>query len=658
MIPFIVLTPLIGAGVSMAVGTGMRYLMGDKTPAEPHELALDAALGAISMGTYGVASAPLRAVATSAASRIAVGAVSGALSGAVTELAEDYLRPTIYSSELAPKEVREEWSKVQPKPNLEEMMWGAAGGAVLGGIAEGVSYGVEQGKIPVPKLGKVTPTQQEKWYGLYIEKGPEAKPVFGIYKQSGKWGVHLGDFEFKTFSQIPEIQPKSPIETKLIKNAIKNYFRNVKGLAMKGEALPTAVQIEKTINVVAKDDLKNTPIIKGLRNVLKEDMPRFSDIADDTYSFLIRRAKKGDLIVYGSSAQKMQMGRYMTRELHDIDLVANNPQKVANQFLNVLKRKLGNSVRLNPENPTIIERYMNGRWVKLMEVHDKGSLLSYLFGQGEKYIGHGFRPQTPMKTEEGLKIMRLSEQLIRKGVSSTQVAKEGLRPELHRLKDIYDFEEITKFYIKRANDLGYKSIANQLKNLLNKFVKAQTPELRREIMKQVGRTLRNSGVENQFILYFRNPLGYGYSYVLPSQWIMAIIPYNVKPKEPKSKYKPSKYEPTKSTQISPYQPSQSTSGYSPPSSPPPSEIPSSKPPSDYYPSFSYPSLPSYPSIIYPYSSPPSYPSVSSPYYPPSPPISTYKPTYRGMYPIVSIKAPQIQPAIRQEQLQTYWEPEL
>ncbi len=571
----VILPAFIGAGLSVGIGGLVRSLSGDKNPWEPHEVLTDAVVGAIGGGTYGVAS-KLIGPGASAVSNILREGTRWAISTGVADVAEDFIRHEIYKSPLAPEDVRKQEMNVKPEINIEELTVSVPLAFGTGAVLKGVGELVRAGKIPVPKLGKVS-SGEETWAGLYVEKGEQAKPIIGLVKQGSKIRP-VRNFQFSKVS--PGYEMKSPIETYLAKQAVER-IKPTKLDYLPGRAFKRVYEIEKAVAKSPKN-LKYiaTKEMEDFKNVLKQ-APRFKDISDDVYDFLIAQTKKGKIKqVFGSVAQKIQMGKEMSRELHDIDVVSSKPEQIAKEFVKRLKPKLGNTIRVNPSDPSIVERKIGNVWKKLIEFKPSASSYS-LFGN-EKYVYHGFRPEYPAKTKEGLRIMRLPEQLIRKGGSITQIKEYGLSPERHRLKDIYDFIEIAKYYAKRSENLGYKDIANFLKKQISLLESNISPELRRKILNQIGKKI----VENteKFVIYSPK---YGYTYVSPYSLFASIIPSLKYLRKEKSSEPPSKQEPKSKYDYESKSPQSSTSIYESPSTySPPSEIsppyPStSKPPSGY-----------------------------------------------------------------------------
>ena len=647
----VVVPYLASVGLSVGLGYAWRkYVEHDVNPLEPHEVATDVALGLIPIPAGGAVSKVLGRAGLSVAENVGktmlIRGIEGAGALAITDLAEDFIRPTMYCY-FGSKEAKQQYCTKEGKPKIEihpeTLPLSATAGFLGGAIIGGIEHGVRTGKIPVPKIGKVKPTQQEEWMGLYIEKGHKAKPVFGFAKEKGEWFIHFGSYEFPSISEMPKsgIIIKSPIEKKLLKNAIIDYFKkhpynpNIAIDPEKG-----IIAINRIMEVVDKSP--NPPLVKSLKEALDKS-PRLRDVSDDLVKFVTKHNAK--VVVYGSQAQEMYGA--LGRTSHDIDLVVDNAEKRAKELLQVLRRKLGNNVRISPEYPTLIERRVNRRWVHLVDLHDKGSLVDYLLGKSEKYIGWGFRPKPPVKTQEGFYVMRLTEQNIRKGVSILGVYPEGIRPELHRYKDMYDFEYLSKFMANYLKNIGRKESAKIIEENLKLYLKANSPQLRKKIMQQVGNILTREG-----LVFVPSKGG---SYITPSKWISIIMPYNILPsKSPKPSEKPS--EASKISEIpqklppsqspSPSKPSYIPSEIPPPpseksKSPSPSDISISisQSPSDYGYSYSYPSLS----------------KVSYPYYTPT--IKTRIPSKLGMLPVPSFGGG-VNNLNGQTQLLTEWVPEI
>jgi len=124
-------------------------------------------------------------------------------------------------------------------------------------------------------------------------------------------------------------------------------------------------------------------------------------------------------------------------------------QQATKELLKMLKGVPGMKVRLSPGKPTLIEAKIGKEWVHAVDIHSlEGSEL-----QGTKVLGFNIA-QAPLKLEK-IKVMRPSEQVIRKGVSTLIPKEEGgkwvVGPEAHRIKDVGDFFSGAETLAKSSN---------------------------------------------------------------------------------------------------------------------------------------------------------------------------------------------------------------
>jgi hypothetical protein len=506
------LVPLIGAGISAGIGALTRWLMGDKNPLEPHEVGLDAALGAVSFGTYGSLSAVGRAIGTNVAKttgrRILGEAIKWGTTAVVTDVAEDVLRKEIYGSPLNPhEEERKRWQEAPLKIHTETLPYSFLLGATAGALFEGINIGVEKGKIPTLGFKKISsPSGEQKFIGFYSMKGKEAKPLLGIAKEQGGWKFAGRNFEFQSVNEpVPIVHP---LERRLFLRAVKEYEKRVydPSRGIKPDVLDDALRMMDIMESV------KVPIKEDLRSVLRK-APRFKGIADDVADWL---EKQRGAVVFGSSSQKMHMGTAMRREIHDIDLFIRNPEKKAKELVEFLRKKGIKDVRVNPESPHTVERLINGQWKKILDMHEREQAYSLsLLPQGkEGFIGYGFRTQPPEKAGK-IYVMRLSEQGIRKGVSTFTPQRYGFAPEPHRLKDVYDFIEIAKYVEQQLRKEGKTALANELSTLIKRVESGISPQLRARILRQIAGVLE----KERFVFYIPETG----SYVKPSQVLYALI---------------------------------------------------------------------------------------------------------------------------------------
>lgn len=187
-----------------------------------------------------------------------------------------------------------------------------------------------------------------------------------------------------------------------------------------------------------------------------------------------------EIIAYGleSPYKQFKVQYNVGRVTADIDLQL--PPEItelqATQFTKQLAQKLqgkGYEVRVDSRRPTLIETKVKGKWHHAVDIHyGTESLFEYPKQPSSIYGGElGQKPYT----QEGIKTMRLSEQLVRKGGSALTIRKgeTGFKvgPEAHRIKDVVDFPEIAEVLA------GYKFRGGEQSLLRIERFKALYPEL-------------------------------------------------------------------------------------------------------------------------------------------------------------------------------------
>ena len=293
------------------------------------------------------------------------------------------------------------------------------------GFAQVVSIG---GDVEEPKVEPVR-------YGVTLSA--LKKPVFTVAKTDEGWRAALGAVPAP--SEAIEgriITAFSPVETEFFKSTIKNHAE-VSELFDTGYNI--ANKIYKTKQPVTNPD---------------EFMILSSHIPDEAKEPVKEAIKsyKGNLEVYGSVAQKLQMQGFMSREPKDIEVKVDNPEK----FVNKLKSLLDSSgvqyrIEEDEEKPKVYFKTDEG-WVKGIEIFKKGTKP---FSENSPYspdypIQYGFKDQKPISVE-GVDMMRLSEQAARKlagGHVYSAEDRDVIPVHEGRWKDVNDLIEIGTAYAK------------------------------------------------------------------------------------------------------------------------------------------------------------------------------------------------------------------
>jgi len=147
-------------------------------------------------------------------------------------------------------------------------------------------------------------------------------------------------------------------------------------------------------------------------------------------------------VVYGSLPMRGQMFKY--RETRDIDLAVKNPRQVALEIKDIFQRYSKLPVRIisSPgRRRYAVQVKLKGKWVDAVDIHQIGMF----YGDYDVYGS-----TLPPYDEEGIKIQKLADQLLRKANSvmayDPKEKRFGPKPE-RALKDIVDFINTAKMLI-------------------------------------------------------------------------------------------------------------------------------------------------------------------------------------------------------------------
>ncbi len=313
-------------------------------------------------------------------------------------------------------------------------------GETVGGLVVGEGLRVASKPIPRPAFAKLTilegggaePKLGTVRYGITIHA--LEKPLITIAKGEG----------IKVGRVVPA--PKEAIEGKAVTAYSKLETEFFKKTVEEHAKSPEHAEIfELGYDITSKIYSTKEPVVKPEKfEILSEHIP---EPAKPIVKEVIT-SYKGNIEVYGSVAQKLQMGEYMTRQPKDIEVIVDNPEK----FVSELEKKLKSSgveykIEGSPEKPKIYFK-IGEEWVKGIEVFSKKGKEGYLsiFGGKRSAIAYGFEEQKPLKVEE-VELLRLSEQAARK-LEGGHVFKEGEIVPKHegRWKDVSDLIEIATAY--------------------------------------------------------------------------------------------------------------------------------------------------------------------------------------------------------------------
>ena len=285
----------------------------------------------------------------------------------------------------------------------------------------------------------------KSWNGLSLERGTTGRPIIGV---AGK-RVVLGKPEATLSDIFQDSTPKnSAVELDYMKSA-----REVMGETQR-------VTVPKTS-------------LQGLDFAEVRHIP--AEYAEPIANWL-----KGqrDYLIYGSSAQKVQMGEGMMRLPKDIDLMMPNAIQRAQEITSILNKRGGPEVAIFPEESSHVMVKSGGGWSGMLDIHEKGSLEVTGKQSPPDSQAWGFRGSGKTVTVEGYKFRALSDEGLAKGRATTIPSKvgqpitptettmlENLWPEYvkrggefgpehhgmqdaHRLKDVGDFSNIQEVLIE------------------------------------------------------------------------------------------------------------------------------------------------------------------------------------------------------------------
>ena len=627
----------ISSGISTAVGAIARKLQGDEEPLAPEKVATDAALGALAYSIYQPASGIASQFATTPLKSILASGVSMGATAGLTDLAEDYLRPAMYQvlgKEYAEKGEKKfaypkptiengtiQWVQPEgtefPKPQFKELLISVPIGFALGSLGKLGQIKYEEGKFWIPKIGRVKTEEGHSWTGLYAQAGPKAKPLIGLSKEGSKYSLAVGQpkwqsFDYSVYPSWSESQGYAP-KTALERSLVEPLLRKNLPPSEAGKLNILKVS-DKTYTLTTEPPTKEE-FLKALKQ-----SDRLKDISDDLMNYFQKQKNifgKINIKAYGSVVQKAHMGSEMTRPPADLDISVPNPEKTATDIVNLLTKK-GIKVRISPQFPSLIERYMNGKWVHLIDIHPYTGI-----GYGADLFGWGYKSQSPqqLKLDKGsMELMRLSEQGARKVSSTLTVWGEGkVAPVPHRTKDIMDAYEVQKFLVEqlpKSQQAQYMQILESWKNYWDDILQGT---LKENLGAGITAIFAKSTPSSLSAPFFVPPIvGYFLPFSREEKPSEKVSKEISKAKvEPSEKYISEKEKPSKEPSVKPSEKPSEISKVSPsqpqvPSKPP--SIPPSKPLSPYLYALAYPSLslPSYyPSIPSVSASPsPSLPSAS------------------------------------------------
>jgi len=434
-----------------------------------------AGFGASYLGSYvamlpvGVAATNVVKAAGSIVSKIPVGKLAAVIPGAAkmskpklvdavaqSIAAHPKLMTAILAAPVVGMEAPEVYRKYLDKENLVDVMGYAAQRAgVLVGSAAGFQAGIKLGRelsFPVKRGTVEIPLENggvAKWKGTYVEIGKDAHPISGgikVYDKAGKL-LTSADETQKILSALESRRGYVP-QSKIDSAITKQYMEALKYGENEFQKISDVRKIlSVTQNIPSRyiDD-----ILPTRTNTLgKEGIDAFKRFALDNSDDIQK--------IYGSFAVKNQLdpslgyrlsgtGITSTRLPGDIDMLISGSEENAENVIRRLYQALkdaGEKVRINPGKPTLIETYIDGKWVHAIDGHASGAVGAT--GDVVYPRQWGFVMDKPGITIEGLKVQSAGEQALRKGTSILGFLDDGtLGPLGHRGKDIVDFVHVSQ----------------------------------------------------------------------------------------------------------------------------------------------------------------------------------------------------------------------
>lgn len=493
---------------------------------------------------------------------------------------------------------------------------------------EKLPYRVRYQKVQFKtKAGK---TDTYRLFGF--EKGSQGKVLASHHNGKIKFGTPKTDL--KKYDLSGGLNPESPTFTKFILKNLRSISTKDLHKAKSMTKIMKATEFQKSIYRTNFPKTTKTLNEAGTKEVLKF-------------------AKKHGAQTYGTFAAKAQSPKklkgYKLREPNDIDLQLSigqtKSEKLAKDLVKALN-KAGNHARISSQSKTLIEtKAPDGTWHHAVDIHsaDMAAASGSMSDGAAQYRSFGFKLDQGNINVQGIKTMKLSEQGVRKGVSSMTVWNDGVRPKAHRVKDIGDFITTQEILIESAkasgkNVAGAKAALNAYKGLTDKQVlnsilesKISLPLLSPSITGASISASQSAAVSSLSVMPSVS-ITQSSSASLPSISKAVRIPVVLDASSPSVKKK----SPSASSPSSQSIPSLSSPSFpSSPSISSPSSPSASSPSSPSIPSLSSPSFPSSPSISSPSSPSASSPSSPSSSSPSSPSISS------PSIPIIDISPPNI-----------------
>ena len=279
------------------------------------------------------------------------------------------------------------------------------------------------------------------WRGIQVN----GKPIFGISQSKptlGTWGIKR-----PTLAQVERgWHPVTKIETTLLgtEKALKAMGVSADDIAkVKAtwqEAVPLFARKPSPAGVTPRE------ILAGSQRLTPQETAAILKVA-------VKHGKKVDMI-YGSSTMRPQLKAALRdwRQWHDIDIQTTMTGTELTGFVDDMMRelqKLGTKVRVNPDMPGAIEKFVNGVWEKITDIHVKDVVPGSSGAWETGAYGYLYAEKPIVIKLPGvgtLNIMTLSETGLRKAGAITRFQVTEIAPYAYRVNDIADFYTILLNY--------------------------------------------------------------------------------------------------------------------------------------------------------------------------------------------------------------------
>lgn len=328
-------------------------------------------------------------------------------------------------------------------------------------------------RFPVPAFQTTTiATEGEKnftYTGFLSLQGKEARPLLGLATTEKGTRVALGNPNF-VFNGLPvDSRFYSPIEKAIGLQPSLDYLEKTgatKDIARFKSGLKIMQGIENvSLPINSEADylkaMQGTPELKKASPIILNELDKYRNLFG---------VKSGN--AYGSTVMKAQMDEAFSRTPHDLDsflrgIGQEKTNKIAEDIAARLRTEAGMNVRISKEAPSLIEVKSPGEkdFSHLVDIHADNGIMRRIASTIEsqspntEYLGLGFKPKAFLLNNARRPTMQLSESGIRKLESSIRITERGVGPEAHRLKDIMDAIETSRFL---ATKTGNKSLLKEI----------------------------------------------------------------------------------------------------------------------------------------------------------------------------------------------------